>query len=72
VADVCDRLAQGHVHISYVYCTTSDRGGRTVVIFKVSDMKKAMKLIEDHRNERRDMKIKLRRPQMRAVAGMRR
>ncbi|HEY3242031.1 MAG TPA: ACT domain-containing protein [Phycisphaerae bacterium] len=73
VADVCDRLTQGHIHISYVYCTTSDKGGRTVVIFKVSDMRKAMKLIEDHRNERRDMKIKVRRPQMgRVVAGMRR
>ncbi len=69
VADICERLSQGHVHISYVYCTTGEKGGRTMGIFKTSDMKKAQKLIEEHRNERRDMKIKLRRPQAARMAG---
>lgn len=70
VADICERLSQGHVHISYVYVTTGgDKGGRTMGIFKTSDMKKAQKLIEEHRSERRDMKIKLRRPQTARMAG---
>ena len=63
VADVLDKLSAHHVHISYVYCTTGAAGGRSVGVFKVGDMKKAMKVIEAKKtNSNRDMKMKLRRP----------
>jgi hypothetical protein len=62
VADVLERLSDHHVNISYVYCTTGAAGGRSVGVFKVGDMKKAMKVIEGRKNSDRDMKIKLRRP----------
>ena len=41
---------------------TGARGGKTVVVLKVPDIKKAIKILEASRTTRRDMKIKLRRP----------
>ena len=63
VADLCDRLSSSHVHISYMYGTTGGVGARTTVIFKVNDIRKAMKAIDSPRlSTGRDMRIKLRRP----------
>lgn len=64
VADVCDRLSAAHIDVGYMYCTGGARGGRTVVVVKVPDIKKAMKVLEsgNRNNGRRDMKVKLRRP----------
>lgn len=67
-ADLCDRLAAAHMNISYMYCTAGAAGGKTTVVLKVPDIKKAMKVVEEPKNNRRDMKIKLRRP----IAGARR
>lgn len=61
-ADLCDRLASKHVNIGYMYCTAAAQGGRTMVVIRVPDMKKAVKVLEGVKNKRRDMKIKLRRP----------
>jgi hypothetical protein len=63
VADVCERLAKAHIQASYVYCTTGARSGRTLAIFKVPDIKKAVKVIEGRRATARDMKVRLRRNQ---------
>jgi hypothetical protein len=60
-AELCDKLAAAHMNIAYMYCT-SGAGGKTTVVLKVPDIKKAMKLAEENKNNRRDMKIKLRRP----------
>jgi hypothetical protein len=46
LADVCDRLAQQHVNINYAYCTTGAKNGKTLGIFKVSDVAKAQKILE--------------------------
>jgi hypothetical protein len=67
-ADLCERLSAAHMNIGYMYCTSGAAGGKTVVVCKVPDIKKAIKVLEDNRNNRRDMKIKLRRP---AVANRR-
>ncbi|MFH0981759.1 MAG: amino acid-binding protein [Planctomycetota bacterium] len=64
VADVLEKLSDHHVGVSYVYCTTGAPGGKTVGVFKVGDVKKAMKVIDAKRNSSRDMKIKLRPPRM--------
>jgi hypothetical protein len=64
VADLCERLSEARVHVSYLYATSGSRGARTTVVFKVNDAKKAVKAIEgsNKHGTRRDMKIKLRRP----------
>ena len=67
-ADLCDRLSSAHMAIGYMYCTGGARGGKTTMVLKVPNMKKAMKLLDGVKDNRRDMKIKLRRP----VAGRRR
>lgn len=54
LAVVAEKLAKGHINISYAYCTAGATGGRTTGVLKVSDVKKAMKLLEDHNKESRD------------------
>ena len=61
-ADLCDRLAAAHINIGYMYCTGGARGGKTTVVLKVPDNKKAMKILNGVKSKRRDMKVKLRRP----------
>lgn len=60
-ADLCDRLSAAHINIGYMYCTSSN-GARTLVVIKVPDIKKAIKVLEAGKNTRRDMKVKIRRP----------
>ena len=60
LAEICGRLAEAHVNISYAYCTTGSQGGKTKAIFKVADTKKAMRVLkapalrsrENHRSHR--------------------
>ena len=61
-ADLCERLADAHISISYMYCTGGAVAGKTIVVLKIPDIKKATKVLEGNKNNRRDMKIKLRRP----------
>lgn len=70
VGEVCERLANERVHINYVYCTTGARGGKTIGVFKVGDMKKAAKVLNTPTGKRtgKDVKVKIRRP----AAGARR
>ena len=51
LATVAEKLAKGHINISYAYCTAGAKGGRTTGVLKVSDVKKAMKLLQNHRKE---------------------
>lgn len=46
LATVTQKLAEAHINIVYAYCTAGARGGRTTGILKVSDIKKAMKVLE--------------------------
>lgn len=62
VADLCERLATKHITVGYMYCTSGARGGKTLVVLKVPDIAKAMRVLEASKNTRRDMKVKLRRP----------
>jgi hypothetical protein len=62
IADICSRLAAAHININYAYCTTGARGGKTNGVFKVADIKKAMKVLKVPTPKRRDMNRKLRRP----------
>jgi hypothetical protein len=53
LATVAEKLAKGHINISYAYCTAGARGGRTTGVLKVSDVKKAMRLLENHNKQSR-------------------
>ena len=48
-AHVAQKLADEHVNISYAYCTGGAPGGHTTAVFKVADLKKAMKTLETSR-----------------------
>ena len=45
-AKVAKKLADQHVNITYAYCTAGAPGGKTTAVFKVADMKKAMKVLK--------------------------
>ena len=62
LADVCNKLSDAHVNISYAYCTSGSKGGKTKGIFKVADTKKAMKILAQKSAKHKDMNHKLRRP----------
>jgi len=70
-ADLCDRLAAKHVAIRYMYCTGGARGGKTIVVLNVPDINKAMRVLENSKSTRRDMKVKLRRPSRSAKVSVR-
>jgi len=61
LADVCQKLADAHINISYAYCTTGASGGKTKGVFKVADVKKAMKVLKERAPKTRDMKKRIRR-----------
>ena len=61
-ADLCERLSTAHINIVYMYCTSSN-GAKTLVVIKVPDIKKAIKVLETAtKSPRRDMRVKIRRP----------
>lgn len=61
-ADLCEKLAHAHINIGYMYCTGPTKGGKTLVILRVPDIRKASKVLENSKSSSRDMKVKLRRP----------
>lgn len=54
MADVCSRLNGNHISIKYAYVTSGAAGGRTIGIFKVDNMKKAMQLLDSRKPGRRE------------------
>lgn len=52
-ADVVGRLAQSHINVNYAYCTTGAANGKTLGIFKVADVKKAMKVLSERKPRRK-------------------
>jgi len=68
LADVCDRLSNNHVNVNYAYCTGGNgagRNGKTSVVLKVGDTKKAQKVLDSPRPRRREATA-IRRPATRA------
>lgn len=54
LASVAEKLAKNHINISYAYCTAGAKGGRTTGILKVTNVEKAMKILE--RNHKKQAK----------------
>ena len=46
MADVAQKLSEHHINITYCYVTSGAKGGKTNGIFKVADLKKAIKVLE--------------------------
>lgn len=61
-AGVAQTLANEHVNISYAYCTGGAPGGHTTAVFKVADMKKAMKVLAVHKPDNSQAKFVKRAP----------
>lgn len=57
MAELCARLNSQHISIRYAYVTSGAVGGRTMGIFKVDNMQKAMKISSDRNPNRRERKI---------------
>ena len=43
--------AKDHINVSYVYCTAGAKGGRTTGVLKVSELKKAMRVLDQGRKK---------------------
>jgi hypothetical protein len=54
MADLCARLNAEHVSIKYAYVTSGASGGRTLGIFKVDNLKKALKILDSRKPGRRE------------------
>jgi len=65
MADICARLNSNHVSIRYAYVTSGASGGRTTGIFKVDNLRKAMKVVESKGTVRKE------RPVLRVERGTR-
>lgn len=50
LAHVCELLGTAHVNIDYCYCSAGGRNGKTLGIFKVSHMEKAMRALGESPN----------------------
>lgn len=54
MAELCSRLNSNHISIKYAYVTSGAAGGRTLGIFKVDNIKKALKVAGPRQPGRRD------------------
>ncbi len=52
LADVVEKLAKAHINISYAYCTSGGRGGKTTGILNVENIAKAMKILGAQKNHK--------------------
>ncbi len=60
LATVAEKLGKEHINISYAYCTSGAKGGKTTGVLKVADVKKAMKVLQEP--PKKGPNLSLRRP----------
>jgi len=56
LADLCAKLNGDHIRIKYAYVTSGASGGRTTGIFKVDNMKRALKITLAKKVKRKEKK----------------
>jgi hypothetical protein len=54
MADLCGRLNSEHISIKYAYVTSGASGGRTIGIFKVDNLQKALKVAAPKKSSRKE------------------
>jgi hypothetical protein len=73
LAHVCETLAADHINIDYAYCSAGGKNGKTLAVFKVSNLEKLSRALSSSPNHilRRGMGRRLgRRPlHMRQTSG---
>ena len=58
LASVVEKLAKNHINISYAYCTAGAKGGRTTGVLKVTNVDKAIKVLEkNHKKESKSQPV---------------
>ncbi len=57
LADLCAKLNSDHISIKYAYVTSGAAGGRTTGIFKVDNMKRALKITLPKKAKRKEKKV---------------
>ena len=50
LAHVCELLGAEHINIEYAYCSSGGRNGKTVGVFKVANVQKAMRVLGESPN----------------------
>lgn len=53
LADVVERLAVNHITVNYAYCTTGALGGKTIGVFRVSNIKKGEQVLSERKPRRK-------------------
>ncbi len=53
-ASAAQKLAEEHVNITYAYCSAGAAGGHTTAVFKIADLKKAIRILSGGRSEHHD------------------
>ena len=53
LADMCERLASARIGVNYAYLTTGARGGKTLGVFRVTDVKKALTVLDERKPKRK-------------------
>ncbi len=54
LADLVKRLAANHISVNYAYLSAGAAGGKTVGVFRVSDLKKAAQILGERRPRRKE------------------
>ncbi len=57
LAELCSRLNGEHISIKYAYVTSGAVGGRTIGIFKVDNLKKALKVAAPKKSKHKDKNV---------------
>ncbi len=62
MADLCSRLNGEHISIKYAYVTSGAPGGRTLGIFKVNNLKKALRVVGTRKPRRKEKPVVRKKP----------
>ena len=62
LAAVMEKLAKDHINVTYAYCTAGAKGGRTTGVIKVTDVKKAIRILDQGRKAPENAGRAMRRP----------
>jgi hypothetical protein len=57
LADVVERLSGAHINVNYAYCTTGAPNGKSLGVFRVSDLIKAAGVLEERKPKRKDVTV---------------
>ena len=54
LADVVERLSVAHVNVNYAYCTAGAPAGKSLGVFRVSDLNKAVNVLSERKPRRKE------------------